>query len=105
MGKIVVSENVSLDGVVEDPTGDAGFRHGGWFNHIGDKDREGWAKVGFDEALGAEAFLLGRRSYEYLAARRVVRHAVDAPERRVGGQAEQPAQVRRVLDACRSRLE
>jgi dihydrofolate reductase len=69
MGKIVVSENVSLDGVVEDPTGDAGFRHGGWFNHIGDKDREGWAKVGFDEALGAEAFLLGRRSYEYLAAR------------------------------------
>jgi dihydrofolate reductase len=69
MGKIVVSENVSLDGVVEDPTGDAGFRHGGWFNQIGDRDREGWAQVGFDEALGAEAFLLGRRSYEYLAAR------------------------------------
>jgi len=29
----------------------------------------GWAKVGFDEALGADAFLLGRRSYEFLAAR------------------------------------
>jgi dihydrofolate reductase len=69
MGKIVVSENVSLDGVVEDPTGEEGFRHGGWFNQIEDKDREGWAKVGLDEALGAEAFLLGRRSYEYLAAR------------------------------------
>jgi dihydrofolate reductase len=69
MGKIVVSENVSLDGVVEDPTGEEGFRHGGWFNQIGDKDREGWAKVGFDEALGAEAMLLGRRSYEFLAAR------------------------------------
>jgi dihydrofolate reductase len=69
MGKIVASENVSLDGVVEDPTGEEGFRHGGWFNQIGDKDREGWAKVGFDEALCAEAFLLGRRSYEYLAAR------------------------------------
>jgi dihydrofolate reductase len=69
MGKIVISENVSLDGVVEDPTGEEGFRHGGWFNQIGDKDREGWAKVGFDEALGAEAMLLGRRSYEYLAAR------------------------------------
>jgi dihydrofolate reductase len=69
MGKIVVSENVSLDGVVQDPTGEEGFRHGGWFNQIGDKDREGWAKVGFDEALSAEAMLLGRRSYEFLAAR------------------------------------
>jgi dihydrofolate reductase len=69
MGKIVISGNVSLDGVVEDPTGEEGFRHGGWFNQIGDKDREGWAKVGLDEALGAEAMLLGRRSYEYLAAR------------------------------------
>ena len=69
MGKIVVSENVSLDGVVQDPTGEEGFRHGGWFNQIGDKDRKAWAKVGFDEALGAEAMLLGRRSYEFLAAR------------------------------------
>ena len=69
MGKIVVSENVTLDGVVQDPTGEEGFRYGGWFAQIGDKDREGWAKVGFDEALGAEAFLLGRRSYEFLAAR------------------------------------
>ena len=69
MGKIVVSENISLDGVVQDPTGEEGFRHGGWFNQISDKDREGWAKVGFDEALSAEALLLGRRSYEFLAAR------------------------------------
>jgi dihydrofolate reductase len=69
MGKIVVSENVTLDGVIQDPTGEEGFGHGGWFAQIGDKDREGWAKVGFDEALGAEAFLLGRRSYEFLAAR------------------------------------
>ena len=36
MGKIVVSENVSLDGVVEDPTGEEGFRHGGWFGQIKD---------------------------------------------------------------------
>jgi dihydrofolate reductase len=69
MGKIVVSENVSLDGVVQDPTGDEGFRHGGWFGQIGDKDREAWAKVELDEALGAEALLLGRRSYEFFAAR------------------------------------
>ena len=69
MGKIVVSENVSLDGVVQDPTGEEGFKHGGWFNQISDKDREGWAQVGLDEALGAEALLVGRRSYEFLAAR------------------------------------
>jgi dihydrofolate reductase len=69
MGKIVMSENVTLDGVVQDPTGEEGFKHGGWFNQIGDKDREEWAKVGLEEALGAEALLLGRRSEEWLAAR------------------------------------
>jgi dihydrofolate reductase len=69
MAKIVISENVSLDGVVQDPTGEEGFRHGGWFGQIGDKDREEWAKVEFDEALRAEALLLGRRSYEYFAPR------------------------------------
>jgi len=69
MGKIVISENVSLDGVVQDPTGEEGFRHGGWFGQFGDKDREEWAKVEFDEALDTEALLLGRRSYEYFAAR------------------------------------
>jgi dihydrofolate reductase len=69
MGKIVISENVSLDGVVQDPTGDEGFRQGGWVGQIGDKDREEWAKVELDEALGTEALLLGRRSYEWFAAR------------------------------------
>jgi dihydrofolate reductase len=69
MAKIVISENVSLDGVVQDPTGDEGFKHGGWFGQIGDKDRKEWAKVEFDEALGTEALLLGRRSYEWFAAR------------------------------------
>ena len=73
MGKIVVSENVSLDGVTQDPTGEEGFRHGGWFGRIGDKDREAWAKVETDEALGAEALLLGRRSDEWFAARWVSR--------------------------------
>jgi dihydrofolate reductase len=69
MGKIVVSENVTLDGVVQDPTGDEGFRHGGWFGQVGDEDREEWAKVEFDEALRTEALLLGRRSAEWFAAR------------------------------------
>jgi dihydrofolate reductase len=69
MGKIVISENVSLDGVIQDPTGEEGFRHGGWFGQIGDKDREAWAKVELDEALGTEALLLGGRSYEWFATR------------------------------------
>jgi dihydrofolate reductase len=69
MGKIVVSENLSLDGVVEDPTGEEGFRHGGWFTQIGNSDREGWAKVALDEAFSAEALLLGRRSDEYFGSR------------------------------------
>jgi dihydrofolate reductase len=69
MGKIVISENISLDGVVQDPTGDEGFRHGGWFGQFGGKDLEEWAKVELDEALGAEALLLGRRSDEWFAAR------------------------------------
>ena len=69
MGKIVISENVSLNGVVQDPTGEEGFRHGGWFGQVGDKDREEWAKVELEEALGAEALLLGRRSDEYFGPR------------------------------------
>src|SRR6058998_1045259 len=67
MGKIVVSENVSLDGVVQDPAGDEGFSRGGWVGLLA--GREEVAKVALDEALGAEAFLLGRRTYEWLAAR------------------------------------
>jgi len=69
MGKIVVSENVTLDGVVEDPTGEEGFSLGGWFARIPETDRNAWYDLVLQEALGGEAFLLGRRSYEYLAAR------------------------------------
>jgi len=69
MGKIVVSQNVTLDGVVQDPTGDEGFKSGGWFNQMGDRDREEWAKAEFEEALAAEAMLLGRRSDEYFPTR------------------------------------
>ena len=71
MGTIVMSgpQNVSLDGVVQDPDGEEGFRLGGWFKQFGGKDLEAWAKVALDEALGAEAWLLGRRSYEFFGAR------------------------------------
>ena len=67
MGKIVVSDNVSLDGVIQDPAGDEGFRVGGWVGLI--KDSPQLNKLALDEALGAEAWLLGRRSYEWFAAR------------------------------------
>jgi dihydrofolate reductase len=69
MGKIVVSENVSLDGVIQDPRGDEGLGRGDWFARVGDKDREEWAEALLAEALAAEALLLGRRSYEFFAAR------------------------------------
>jgi dihydrofolate reductase len=69
MGKIVISENVTLDGVVQDPTGEEGFKHGGWFSQIADNDREAWAEVEADEALATEALLLGRRSDEYFGPR------------------------------------
>ena len=69
MGKIVISTNVSLDGVVQDPDGAEGFRLGGWFGQFGGKDLEAWQKVSLDEALGAEALLLGRCSDEWFATR------------------------------------
>jgi dihydrofolate reductase len=69
MGKIVISENVTLDGVVEDPAGVEGFRLGGWVGRVGDRDREGAAKVLLNEHLEAEALLQGRRTFEFLAAR------------------------------------
>ncbi|MEV1175806.1 hypothetical protein [Nonomuraea sp. NPDC049784] len=40
MGKIIISENVTLDGVVQDPDGEEGFTHGGWFRRIGEKNLE-----------------------------------------------------------------
>ena len=69
MGKIIISENVSLDGVVQDPTGEEGFRLGGWFGQFGGKDLAEWGKIEFEEALGTAALLLGRRSDEWFAAR------------------------------------
>ena len=67
MGKIVMSDNVSLDGVIQDPAGDEGFTRGGWVGRIAALPEV--AKVTLDEALGTEALLLGRRSYEWFAAR------------------------------------
>jgi dihydrofolate reductase len=69
MGKIVITTNVTLDGVVEDPDGHEGFARGGWFSHFGGRDLEAWAKIETEEALRAKALLLGRRSDEWFATR------------------------------------
>src|SRR6266566_3787860 len=66
MGRIVVTEFVSLDGVVEDPGGAEDYKYGGWsfeFNRGEEGD-----KFKLDEALEAEALLLGRLTYEGFAA-------------------------------------
>ena len=67
MGTIVISDNVSLDGVFQDPAGDEGFVRGGWVGLI--KDRPQLARLALDEALGAEAMLMGRRTYDWFSAR------------------------------------
>jgi dihydrofolate reductase len=69
MGMIVLSENVSLDGVIEDPAGGEGFARGGWVGRVGDRGRDEAAKILLEEALPAEALLLGRHSYEFFAGR------------------------------------
>jgi dihydrofolate reductase len=71
MGKIVMSgpQNVSLDGVVQDPDGAEGFELGGWFREFGGEDLEAWNQVALEEARRAEAWLLGRRSYEFFGVR------------------------------------
>ncbi len=69
MGKIVITTNVSLDGVIQDPDGQEGFRHGGWFGRFGGKDLEVWTRAETEEALRAKAMLLGRKSDEWFAAR------------------------------------
>src|SRR6201995_3628147 len=69
MGKIVVSTNVTLDGVVQDPDGAEGFERGGWFVSSGGQDLEQWAGLMAEEAQGAAALLLGRRSDEWFATR------------------------------------
>jgi dihydrofolate reductase len=69
MGKLIVSTNVTLDGVVQDPDAKEGFGRGGWFGQFGGSDLEEWGRVSFEEARGTEALLLGRRSDEWFAAR------------------------------------
>jgi hypothetical protein len=128
MGKIVISENVSLDGVVEDPSRDEGFARGGWVGRVTDRPAVGKSALG--EALRAEAFLLGaivvpgsiqlvRTLMEHHPVDelrllvypvrsvylRVLGGALAIPRRPAGGQPERPAQGRRLLDPRESRVE
>jgi len=66
MARIVVTEFVSLDGVIEDPGGSEDFKYGGWSFEI-ERGEEG-DRFKLDEALNADALLLGRRTYEGFAA-------------------------------------
>src|SRR5437773_6133839 len=65
MGRIVITEFASLDGVVEDPGGSENFKYGGWSFEI-DRGDEG-NKFKLDETMSAEALLLGRVTYEGFA--------------------------------------
>jgi dihydrofolate reductase len=65
VGRIVVTEFISLDGVMEDPGGSEDFKYGGWSFEFS-RGEEG-DKFKLDEALEAEALLLGRRTYEGFA--------------------------------------
>jgi dihydrofolate reductase len=64
MGRIVVTEFVSLDGVMEDPGGAEDFEYGGWTFEI---DRGEGDQFKLDETVGSEALLLGRVTYEVFA--------------------------------------
>jgi len=65
MGRIVVTEFISLDGVIEDPGGSEDFKHSGWSFEI-ERGEEG-GKFKLDETMNSSALLLGRTTYEGFA--------------------------------------
>jgi dihydrofolate reductase len=69
MGKIVISTNSTLDGVVQDPDGKEGFALGGWFDKAMGEGRAEWAAFFVEEAMRADALLLGRTTDEWYATR------------------------------------
>lgn len=78
MGKIIISTNVTLDGVVQDPDGEEGFERGGWFHqYVGAKDLEDWVARETEEALGVDALLMGRQTSEWFADRMTARNEAE----------------------------
>ncbi len=72
MGRIVVTEFISLDGVIEAPGGGEDYKYGGWTFEI-DRGDEG-NRFKLDETMSSAALLLGRRTYEGFAAAWPERH-------------------------------
>ena len=66
MGKIIVTEFISLDGVIDSPGGEYGYKHSGWSFEVDRGDAGNQFKV--DETMASEALLLGRVTYEGFAA-------------------------------------
>ena len=66
MSQVIVIEFVSLDGVIQDPDGNEGFRHGGWAFRYGPEPVTG-DPFALSEVLGTGALLLGRRTWEMFA--------------------------------------
>jgi dihydrofolate reductase len=66
MGKVIVSQFITVDGVVEDPGGSENFERGGWAFAFDRGDDGNQFKL--DEVMGAQALLLGRTTYEGFAA-------------------------------------
>ena len=97
MGRIVVTEFVSLDGVVEAPGGGEEFKHGGWTFEI-ERGEEG-NKFKLDETMASDALLLGRVTYEGFAPAWPSRRRASSPT------SSTHAQVRRLLDARGPRVE
>jgi dihydrofolate reductase len=64
MRKLIVSEFLTLDGIMEDPGGSEGFEHGGWsFQFV----NEEYVKYKLDEIFSCDALLLGRATYQGFA--------------------------------------
>ncbi|HEY6747290.1 MAG TPA: dihydrofolate reductase family protein [Mycobacteriales bacterium] len=70
---IIISTNSSLDGIVQDPDGQEGTERGGWFGRAGGADLDLFFAALLEEALAAEALLLGRRTDQWFAARWLTR--------------------------------
>ena len=71
MATIVMSgpQNITVDGVIQDPDGREGWEHGGWFAEHGGADLAAWSQIALEEADAAAAWLLGRRSYDFFSVR------------------------------------
>ncbi|GAB3872805.1 hypothetical protein GCM10029964_011860 [Kibdelosporangium lantanae] len=69
MANIVLTENLTLDGVTQDPTAAEGVHATDWRAALTERDRESWATFMLEDARTPSALLFGRRTYDYFAPR------------------------------------